>query len=250
MGGRGGGAGGAAGGGGAAGMAGRGGASGAPYSCPLGGVLDCSPASALDLTPGGELVSFSAQEWSSTAPTDWCDVNGLDGGIFMYAGGPAPTDGMPASSSVVTVDATARNLRLALTVAPMGYAGGGVSFDSCVDASAFDAIAFSASVTAGNLTNCVWQVQLQTQDQRPTTATDPTGGTCATNCYRYPAATLATPVTATYTIPFTAFNNPASSTIATATQVVGVQWQVNSGASGTGRCMVELRIDDVRFVMQ
>jgi hypothetical protein len=151
------------------------------------------------------------------------------------------------------VDTTARNLRLSLTVSAGQYAGGGVSFDSCVDASSFNAISFSASVTSGSLNGCVWQVQLQTQDQRPSNATDPTGGTCnpdgANGCYRYPAATLAMPVAASYVVPFTSFNNPASSTIATAMQVVGVQWQANS-ASGTGTCTVELHIDDVRFVTQ
>jgi hypothetical protein len=35
-----------------------------------------------------------------------------------------------------------------------------------------------------------------------------------------------------------------------ASQVVGLQWQVNSGNSGSGACSVELRIDNVRFVTQ
>ena len=104
-------------------------------------------------------------------------------------------------------------------------------------------------MTSGSLNGCVWQVQLQTQDQRPSTQLDPTGGTCASNCYRFPAATLAMPVAATYVVPFTSFNNPAGSAIPTATQIVGVQWQANS-SSGTGTCTVELHIDDVRFVTQ
>jgi len=41
------------------------------------------------------------------------------------------------------------------------------------------------------------------------------------------------------------FNNPASSTIRTATQVVGVQFQVTS--SGGNGCTAELRIDDIKF---
>lgn len=51
----------------------------------------------------------------------------------------------------------------------------------------------------------------------------------------------------TYTAELTTFNNQTGSTIPIATQVVGVQWQVNSGNSGTGTCTVELRIDDVTF---
>lgn len=197
------------------------------------------------MTPGGQVVDFSALEWGAT-PNKWCDVNGLDGDTFAYAGTP--------STSTVAVDTTARNLRLNFTVTAGQYAGGGVSFDSCVDASFFNAISFTASVTAGSLTGCVWQVQLQTQDQRPSNLIDPTGGTCNPDagtggCYRYPAATLAMPVAATYVVPFTSFNNPSSSTIPAAMQIVGVQWQANS-QSGTGTCTVELRVDNVRFVTQ
>jgi hypothetical protein len=43
------------------------------------------------------------------------------------------------------------------------------------------------------------------------------------------------------------FSNPAGSTIMTRTQIVGLQWQVNS-SGGTGTCSVELRVDDVKFV--
>ena len=57
------------------------------------------------------------------------------------------------------------------------------------------------------------------------------------------------PVAATYVVPFTAFNNPSSSTIPAAMQIVGVQWQANS-QSGTGTCTVELSVDNVRFVTQ
>ena len=109
-------------------------------------------------------------------------------------------------------------------------------------------------MVSGSLTNCVWQVQIQTQDERPSNITMPSGGTCnpdgGASCYRYPAvASLPNPTTAgmTYTELFTAFSNPASSTIPTRTQVVGLQWQVNSGNSGTGTCTVDIRIDDIRF---
>ena len=102
------------------------------------------------------------------------------------------------------------------------YAGGRVNFDSCVDARMFNSIQFTASVTVGSLTGCAWQLQVQTQDERPTTATNPTGGTCtattAAPCERYPAAALAaaTATATTYTTRFTAFSNPANSAVVTA----------------------------------
>ena len=165
--------------------------------------------------------------------------------MFSYAGAP--------STGAAAVDTTAQNLKLNFTVTAGQFAGGGLIFDSCVDASAFTSVQFSASITAGSLSGCVFQVQVQTQDQRPSTDTNPSGGTCnpdAGTCYRYPAVANLTAPTATamtYTEAFTSFNNPAGSTIPTRSQVSGIQWQVNSGSSGSGTCTVELRIDNIKF---
>ena len=204
-------------------------------------MLDCSSAGALKLADG-HVADFSSPEWNSSTAA-WCDADGLRGTVFSYSGA-------SPSAATATVDTTAQNLKLNLTVGATGYAGGGLTFDSCVNASSFTSIQFSATLTAGSLTNCVWQVALQTQDQRDATATNPSGGTCASNCYRYPAVTglaFPTATASTYRETYTLFTNPASSTISTPTQVVGVQWQVNSGVSGTGTCTAELRIDNIVF---
>ena len=237
-----GGNGGAKGTGGAAGAGGKAGASG--NVCPAAGALDCSTAGALKL-PDGQVADFSSTEWNASTSA-WCNPDGLTGTLFSFS---AATP----SAATAAVDTTAQNLKLNLTVGAAGYAGGGLTFDSCVNASSFTSVQFTAAITAGSLTNCTWQVQLQTQDQRDSTATNPSGGTCnaaTTTCYRYPAVTgltAPTAVASTYRETFTLFNNPSSSTIATPTQVTGVQWQVNSGSSGAGTCTVELRIDNVIF---
>jgi hypothetical protein len=226
-----------------------GGAGAAPYTCPLGGMLDCSAAGALKLTPDGTVTSFSALEWNSSTER-WCNALGLDGKVFAYSAAAAP------NASTATVETTgARGLTLDMTVGAQGYAGGGLNFDSCVDASAFNALEFTLTTVSGSLTGCAWQVQLETQDQRPNNVTDPTGGTCNPNgsggCYRFPAVSgLANPGTTgmTYTQLFTAFSNPASSTIPLRSQIVGIQWQVNSANSGSGTCAVVLRVDDIKFV--
>jgi hypothetical protein len=208
--------------------------------CSGGGALDCSSTGALTL-PGGLVTDFSSAQWNG-ATSQWCDGSGLRGKVFSFAG--------TASTAAAAVDTTAQNLKLNLTVGKTDYAGGAITFESCVNASAFTQVQFTAAVTSGSLTNCVWQVQLQTQDQRPTTGTDPTGGTCATNCYRYPVVSALAAPTATattYSEAFTAFTNQTGSTIPLATQIIGVQWQVNSGNNGAGTCTVELRIDDVKF---
>jgi len=193
------------------------------------------------------IVDFSAAQWNSTT-AKWCDAHGLDGSVSSFAG--------TSSTAAAAVDTTARNLRLTVMVAAGQWAGGRINFDSCVDARSFNAVQFAASIaTAGTLAGCVWQVQLQTQDQRPSTATNPTGGTCnasTTTCERYPAASLAAATTTatTFTVPFASFNNPSASAIATPGQITGLQWQVNSGNSGSGSCTVELHVDNVRFVTQ
>ena len=236
------GTGGKAGSGGSAGAGGKAGASG--NVCPLGGVLDCSSAGALKLSDG-DVTDFSAADWNGSTAM-WCNADGLSGIVFAYSGA-------SPSTATAAVDTTAQNLKLNLTVGAMGYAGGGLTFNSCVNASSFTSVQFTAAITAGSLTGCSWQVQLQTQDQRDSTATNPSGGTCnatTTTCYRYPAVTGLTAPTATagtYRETFTLFNNPSSSTISTPTQVTGVQWQVNSASSGAGTCTVELRIDSIIF---
>jgi hypothetical protein len=232
------------GGGGRGGTTGTAGTGAGGNSCPAGGRLDCTGAGVLELDSDGQIVDFSAAQWNNMTGR-WCDALGLDGGVSSFAGTP--------STAMAAVDTMARNLRLDFTVAAGSYAGGRVNFDSCVDATNFNAIQFTASVSEGSLTGCVWQVQLQTQNQRPTTLTNPMGGTCnaaTTTCEQYPLATLAAPTATatTFTTRFTAFNNPSGSTVPTASQIVGVQWQVNSGNSGSGTCTVELRIDNVRFV--
>jgi hypothetical protein len=199
------------------------------------------------LSPDGLVADFSTPEWNSSTGK-WCDADGLRGSVFSYSAA-------SPSTATAAVDTTAQNLKLNLTVgAAMGYAGGGVIFDSCVNNTAFTELMFSASLTAGSMTGCNWQVQLQTQDQRPSGDTSPSGGTCTpdaggSSCYRYPAVANLTAPTATattYTELFSAFSNPSSSTIPTRTQLVGVQWQVNS-ASGTGTCTAEIRIDNIKF---
>jgi hypothetical protein len=188
--------------------------------------------------PGGQVTDFSARQWNSTTG-QWCDADGLRGRVFSYAG-----PGSPAA--IVAVDATAQNLRL--DVAPKDWAGGGLLFESCLNLAGYTSVQFTASLASGSLAGCNWQVQLQTQDQRATTDTDPTGGTCASNCYRYPlAGGLAAPsgTGTVYTEAFSAFNNPANSAIPTPSQVVGIQWQVMS--SSTNGCTAQLRIDNIKF---
>ena len=220
--------------GGAAGAGGKAGASG--NVCPAGGVLDCSTTGALKL-PDGHVADFSSPEWDSST-AKWCDQTG-SAGLFSYSGA-AP------SAATATVDTTAQNLKLNLTVGATGYAGGGLSFDSCVNASSFTSVQFTATLTGGSLTNCVWQVSCRRKiNETPPPPIPAAGPARASNCYRYPAAaglTFPTATAAAYR------ERTRSSTIRRldgldADPGFGVQWRVNSGVNGAGSCMAELRIE-------
>jgi hypothetical protein len=215
---------------------GTGGAGGvALHVCPLGGTLKCGT-DALDLGTTGNVTDFSAADWDSTAEK-WCNAAGLDGSLLYYAG----------TSSMSDTNVEMASLRLDWTVTAGQYAGGGLTFDSCVDVSDFDTFSYRATLLSGSLNGCSILVQLETQDQRPTTATSPSGGTCASNCFRFPTATATAPTATatTYTLPITSFSNPVGSTVRS--QVVGIHWQANSGNSGTTGCTASIRIDDIKF---
>jgi len=242
--------------GGSGGMTGGGTGGVVVNQCPNGGVLDCT---APLMLADGLVTDFSAMQWSASLGK-YCDASGLRGSPFGFVG-VSTSDAGQVLGGAAAVDTAARNLKLTLGVAPGSYAGAGISFESCVDASTFNAFQFSASITSGSLDGCVWQVQLQTQEQRPTTQTSPSGGTCDSNamtCYRFPAAInlpvpTATPMT--ITLPFASFTqNPSVADMTK--QLVGIQWQANSAApldpdAGVQLgCNVEIRIDDIKFVTQ
>jgi hypothetical protein len=207
------------------------------HVCPLGGVLKCGT-DALDLGTTGLVTDFSAADWD-TVSEKWCNAEGVDGTLLYYNG--------PSSMSDANVELA--SLRLDFTVTAGQYAGGGLTFDSCVNVTGFDSLSYRATLISGSLSGCSLVVQLETQDQRPTTATNPTGGTCTTNCFRFPTATgtLPTATATTYTLPIsTSFSNPVGSMVRP--QIVGLHWQANSANSGTTGCTASIRIDDIKFV--
>jgi hypothetical protein len=218
-----------------------------------GGAFDCSPdwnltcgASALTLM-NGHVTNFSSQEYSPISG-QYCNASGLNGTTFQYSGG--PNDG---SSSAIAVDTVAGNLSLSLTVGPAGFAGGGISFRSCVTVPASSAIRFNAWRASGDQTGCTFKVLLQTFEQRPTTQNPPGGCAFGASCYYFPASpniTLASTPTIV-TVALAAFTG-VPHTMPIEGQLVGLQWQLDSapvvdgGAQAT--CTLEVRLDDIDFI--
>ena len=228
--------------------------SGGRFTCPNEQTLDCTGSPLTLPASNGAVTSFEPQEWS---PMDgkYCDANGLRGSVFSYSG---PTvDGGNISSDAYGVDAPAGNFRLTLMAGPGGYAGGGISFDHCVNASAFNAFRFSAWIAGGDIGTCVFKSQLQTFEQRPVSQSPP--GSCddsAGSCFGFPTSqiTLGTSPQ-TFTIKFSDYLTSVAHTNAIPGELVGLQWQLESGPADPDggaqtACSVEIRIDDVAFVTQ
>jgi hypothetical protein len=161
------------------------------------------------------------------------------------------------SSHGYGVDAAAGNLRLSLTAGEGGYAGGGISFDRCVTAASGTGIRYTVWLASGDQANCTFKIQLQTFEQRPTNQAPPGGcdPDAGASCFQFPASPSVTLTTApqTITVPWGDFTTGATHATPFQGQIVGLQWQLESGASLTDggpqtSCTIEVRLDDIDFI--
>jgi hypothetical protein len=219
--------------------------SGGRFVCPADSVLDCPAGLTL---MSGHVTNFSAEEWNMT-DGKYCNASGLRGSVFSYSG---PTvDGGNVSSNAHGVMAAEGNFRLSLMAGPAGYAGGGISMDRCVNASSSTGIRFTAWLASGDQLNCTFKIQLQTFEQRPTSQSPP--GACdmaAGSCYGFPASPSIT--LTTYMFTFAELTTSATHANPIPGQIVGLQWQLESGApledgGPQTACTIEARIDDIDF---
>jgi hypothetical protein len=211
---------------------GTGGATGATSVIP--GGPSCTPGT----SPATPLITdFSPAGWHLAAGKFGTPGNPT-GSIFSYA----------ATGSVMAsmVDTTNQNLVLSGNVVPSGWAGGGMSFDSCVNTSIYTGVQFTLG---GTTAGCELYFQIQTFSQQATL----NGGGCTISCYNFPKTVL-TNTTGLVTVHFTdlAGGQPTNATDI-AKEITGLQWQLQSpapvGDAGQPGCTgIKLTIDDVAFV--
>jgi hypothetical protein len=186
---------------------GNGGAGGSSTS-----TLSCSPG----VNPARALLTdFS--DWDNTAGK-WGMIGNLRGSKFPYVG----TNANTSMAAAVTNGA----LVLSGNVAAGDYAGGGMSFDSCVNTTTYHGIQFTLG---GTVAGCDLSFNVQTFEQQANT----NGGGCdksTSSCYSFPKKTL-TFSTNPITVMFSDLSGGMpTDPAAIAAEIVGLQWQFQSPA--------------------
>jgi hypothetical protein len=147
-----------------------------------------------------------------------------------------------------SIDTGKMALVLAGTVNAADYAGGGMSFDTCVNSTNWTGIQFTLGGTADG---CTITFQLQTESQEPPT----NKGTCtATQCYQFPQLKVTIPTDGSATVVhFADLNGTGMPAMPTdfEKEMFGLQWQFTSAAPPDGGvqvgCMPNMTITDVRW---
>jgi hypothetical protein len=199
------------------------------------------------VSPATPLITdFSATGTAGWHPTlgggKWGTVGVLTGSIFSYAGSTAGT------TMNSTVDTTNQDLVLAGSVAAGDYAGGGLSFDQCVNTSTYTGVTFTLG---GSVAGCDLYFDVQTFDEKPAGAGQ-VGG-CTSGCYVFPNTKL-TSTSGGVTVSFANLSGGQLTTQqAIANEIVGLQWQFQSpapvGDGGQLGCTgINLTITNVSFV--
>jgi hypothetical protein len=187
--------------------------------------------------PNEKITDFSI--WSAGGTTIWGDEMSLTGGEFFYQND--AEGGAPVS---VEVDAAAGTAHITGTVT--GYAGWGLWFGECTNASRWTGIRF---VMGGSLgTSGELEFQVQTNNNYPIDTSNSKGACggswedgCASNRYVF-AEFPAEP--APLEVPFASLTGGAPEAIESA-QLLGIQWQFNC-ATGDA-CEVDVTMDLVEF---
>ena len=117
--------------------------------------------------------------------------------------------------------------------------GFGLFFDSCVDASAYNAVKFTIN---GSLGDCAIRFAVNSSET-VSPADDPRGTCTEANCF--PPSTPIT-TTGTMVVPFFGAPFPGSPNVVDPRSFVGIQWQMDT-PFGTA-CTASFTIDDISFV--
>ena len=174
---------------------------------------------------GEEICDFS--EWSGTSSGNWSGENGMSGGWFTYAG----------TGSSISVTHGSGSLRLSGTV--NNYAGFGMDFDACVDASAYSGVAFSIGGAIGAMGQAV--LQARTSSNLSTS----NGGECASSCKNNEAEYTVPSSSGTVSVSWAQLVDGTPVSPADPGELIGFQWQFHCPTDGA--CALDVTLDNLRF---
>jgi len=210
--------------GGAGGSAAGGGTGGGAVVPGTGGTSGCAtPLASYGPWMCGQAVTPTDPVLTDFTPATWRNTEGkwgcgaLTGGLFHYAG--------PSSTMDTQVDLMNHDLVLVGKVASGDYAGGGLAFGPCVNASTYTGVQFTLGGTAAG---CDLYFQVQTYDAQGSA----NGGGCAADggvgCYSFPQYKVPSP-NGQVMVHFSDLTGgmPVGAAALSA-QMVGLQWQLNS----------------------
>jgi hypothetical protein len=212
--------------GGGAGTGGSGGRGGAGGGGGTGGAPACNP-----MVPTQALITNFSDTTAAPAPTLFSYGTGpASGGAFTY-GTPAP---------VVTVTGgTLHAMLTAPAASAANYVGFGLSFNTCVNASAYAGVRF---LLTGTVTGCTMQYT-SNYSEGAATGSDPKGSCMQATCFSSQAT-----ITPQSTPRLVAWSDATGGVpVATVDQgkLVGVAWQFAVPANTA--CSADITIDDVAF---
>ena len=179
----------------------------------------------------GYVTNFT--DWNSTTAR-W-GTGTLIGTIAAYA------STNPAATMTATVAGTPPGLHLAGSVTSTGYAGGILTFLSCVTTASFTKVLFDVY---GSAAGCTIDLQLETFDQRPSNQSPPGGCDPAGTCYTFPhksAVVDSTTLTTTPKTVTTTLNTMTNWTAAEGAQIVGVRWQFTGSNCTLGATFTNIK---------
>jgi hypothetical protein len=136
------------------------------------------------------------------------------------------------------VEGTPKGLHLVGSTSSTAYAGGILTFLSCVTTASFTKILFDVY---GSAAGCTIDLQLQTFDQRPNDATPPGGFNPSGTCYTFPHIAISTTLTSTPQTVTTTLSNMTNWTASASTQIVGVQWQFTGNPCTPGATFTNIK---------
>lgn len=184
-------------------------------SSTTGGGSGCSSA------PGAVVYDFTS--WGGTT----YDSGDYSGTTFKYNG----TDS--------TLTASASSGAASMTGTNNNYVGFGLTISSCVDASAYNGVAFDIGGSLGSNGAAVFQLRSSSN----LSTTD--GGTCGSDCANNEASYNMPSSASTVQIPWSSLTGGAPTSPASPGDVMGFQWQFHCPEGGA--CALNVTLDNVRF---